>query len=79
MPHKKRINTGTLRQQKLFGATGVERWLADLTTVVIELSQKHGVNEVNPHLVRLQANLLDYTDTQRSDFEMGKDVSRETA
>lgn len=68
----KRMNTTLARQRRLFGVDETERRHADLITLVVRLASGTKVTEGDVHLARLKVWLLDYTDAQRSEFELGE-------
>lgn len=67
----KRVNTTLARQRRLFGVDETERRLADIITLIVRLASVGKVTEGDVHLARLKVWLLEYTETQRSDFELG--------
>lgn len=68
----KRMNTTLARQRRLFGVDETERRQADLITLIVRLASGTKVTEGDVHLARLKVWLLDYTDSQRSEFELGE-------
>lgn len=66
-----RVNTGLLRQKRLFGASNLERLVGDLASLVLRLSADGKVTAGDVHLARIKVFLEQYADTQRSDFEQG--------
>lgn len=59
------------RQRSLFGVDKLERLLFDVCTELVRHHDKLGVDP-NPHMMRIRAELLEYADRQRSDFELGE-------
>ncbi len=70
----KRATSVAARQRRLFGIDGTERRQADIITILLRLVQGTRVTEGDPHLARLKCFLLEYTEAQRSDFELGMEA-----